>query len=120
MKTDKRKTERRRQSGVTLIEMMVVVTIIALFSALVAPKMFRRADAARSDRGAGADQRFLTALGAYKLDTSTFPTTEQGFGALRVAPAGCAVVEGPVSAAGSPAGSVGQALCLQVSGRAWG
>ena len=29
---------------------------------------------------------FMTALGAYKLDTGTFPTTEQGLQALRVRP----------------------------------
>ena len=39
--------KRRRagsQAGITLIEMLVVVTIIALFAALVAPKMFNQAD----------------------------------------------------------------------------
>jgi general secretion pathway protein G len=93
----KTKTENRRsrQSGVTLIEMMVVVTIIALFSALVLPKMFRRADAARQTAARAQINGFLTALGAYKLDTSTFPTTEQGLGALRAAPAGVPLWKGP-------------------------
>ena len=43
------------QSGVTLIEMMVVVTIIALFAALVLPKMMHQADRARIT-AAHADQ----------------------------------------------------------------
>lgn len=94
MKT-KMENRRRRQRGVTLIEMMVVVTIIALFSALVLPKMFRRADAARQTAARAQINGFLTALGAYKLDTSTFPTTEQGLGALRVAPAGVPLWKGP-------------------------
>ena len=94
MKT-KTENRRRRQSGVTLIEMMVVVTIIALFSALVLPKMFRRADAARQTAARAQINGFMTALGAYKLDTSTFPTTEQGLGALRVAPAGVPLWKGP-------------------------
>lgn len=94
MKT-KTENRRRRQGGVTLIEMMVVVTIIALFSALVLPKMFRRADAARQTAARAQINGFLTALGAYKLDTSTFPTTEQGLGALRVAPAGVPLWKGP-------------------------
>jgi general secretion pathway protein G len=94
MKT-KTENRRRRQAGVTLIEMMVVVTIIALFSALVLPKMFRRADAARQTAARAQINGFLTALGAYKLDTSTFPTTEQGLGALRVAPAGVPLWKGP-------------------------
>ena len=86
---------RRTQSGVTLIEMMVVVTIIALFAALVMPKMFRRADAARVTAAHAQINGFMTALGAYKLDTSTFPTTEQGLQSLRVAPAGVPLWKGP-------------------------
>ena len=77
---------KRRQAGVTLIEMMVVVTIIALFSALVLPKMFKRADAARVTAARTQINGFMTALGAYKLDTSTFPSTEQGLAALRNKP----------------------------------
>ncbi len=38
--------QKRKRAGVTLIEMMVVVTIIALFAALVLPKMLGQADEA--------------------------------------------------------------------------
>jgi general secretion pathway protein G len=40
----------RRQAGVTLIEMMVVVVIIALFAALVLPRMMGQADKAACRR----------------------------------------------------------------------
>ena len=86
---------KRRQSGVTLIEMMVVVTIIALFSALVIPKLFKKADVARQTSARAQINGFMTALGAYKLDTSTFPTTEQGLAALRAQPAGVPLWKGP-------------------------
>ena len=90
------KTRRRRsQSGVTLIEMLVVVTIIALFAALVAPKMLKRADAARMTAARAQINAFNTALGAYKLDTSMYPTTEQGLAALRVRPANMPLWNGP-------------------------
>ena len=72
----------RTQAGITLIEMLVVVTIIALFAAVVAPKMFGHADKARVTAARTQISNFGTALGAYKLDTSTFPTTEQGLQAL--------------------------------------
>ena len=116
-----RQTEnrRRRQRGVTLIEMMVVVTIIALFSALVLPKMFRRADAARQTAARAQINGFMTALGAYKLDTSTFPTTEQGLAGASNGSRRRDVVEGSLPAAGSPDGSLEQALRLQVPWRAW-
>jgi general secretion pathway protein G len=96
------KRRRRPQRGVTLIEMMVVVTIIALFSALVLPKMFRRADAARVTAARSQINGFMTALGAYKLDTSMWPTTEQGLQALRVRPEGLAQWNGPYLPADVP------------------
>jgi general secretion pathway protein G len=93
--TERLSRRRRSQAGVTLIEMLVVVTIIALFAALVAPKMLRRADAARVTAARAQINAFMTALAAYKLDTSTFPTTEQGLVVLRVKPADVPLWNGP-------------------------
>ena len=89
-----RKTN-RRQAGVTLIEMLVVVTIIALFAALVAPRMLKPSDTARVVAARAQINSFMTALGAYKLDTGLFPTTDQGLQALRVAPQGVNQWQGP-------------------------
>jgi len=86
---------RRGQAGVTLIEMMVVVTIIALFAALVLPKMMRQADRGRVTAAHAQINAYMTALGAYKLDTGTFPTTEQGLQALRLKPEGVENWQGP-------------------------
>jgi general secretion pathway protein G len=77
---------RTRQAGVTLIEMLVVVTIIALFAAVVAPRMLRKSDTARVTAARAQINGFMTALGTYKLDTGIFPTTEQGLQALRQRP----------------------------------
>ena len=85
----------RRQAGVTLIEMMVVVTIIALFAALVLPKMMQQADRAKVASARAQINAFSTALGAYKLDTGMFPTTEQGLQALRQQPEGVENWQGP-------------------------
>jgi general secretion pathway protein G len=90
--------KRRRagsQAGITLIEMLVVVTIIALFAALVAPKMFNQADKAKVTAARAQINNFGTALGAYKLDTSLFPSTEQGLAALRNRPENMAQWQGP-------------------------
>lgn len=86
---------RQTQSGVTLIEMLVVVTIIALFAALVMPKLFNKADTARITAARAQINGFMTALGSYKLDTSTWPTTEQGLKALRVRPENVPQWQGP-------------------------
>jgi general secretion pathway protein G len=84
-----------RQAGVTLIEMLVVVTIIALFAAIVAPRMLRRADAARQTAARAQINSFMTALGAYKLDTGLFPSSELGLKALREKPQAVNNWQGP-------------------------
>src|SRR6267154_1345800 len=86
---DAEMTMRKRksgQAGVTLIEMMVVVTIIALFAALVAPRLLKQGDHAKVVMAQAQINSFMTALGTYKLETSQFPTTEQGLQALRAKP----------------------------------
>jgi general secretion pathway protein G len=89
------RNRRRSQAGVTLIEMLVVVTIIGLFVALVGPSLFKRADEAKITAARSQIDSFMTALGTYKLDTGTFPTTEQGLQALRVKPADVNLWNGP-------------------------
>lgn len=86
---------RNKQAGVTLIEMLVVVTIIALFAALVGPSLFGRADEAKRVAARSQINAFMTALGAYKLDTGVFPPTEQGLQALRVRPENMPQWNGP-------------------------
>ena len=85
----------KRQAGVTLIEMMVVVMIIALFVALVIPSVFKQGDKAKVTATRAQINSFMTALGSYKLDTSTFPTTEQGLQSLRTRPGDLANWSGP-------------------------
>jgi general secretion pathway protein G len=92
MRNDERQARRR---GITLIEMLVVLTIIALFAALVAPKLLSKSDTARVTAARAQINAFMTALGAYKLDTGTYPTTEMGLQALRVRPQNVPQWQGP-------------------------
>jgi general secretion pathway protein G len=92
---ERKRRNQRGQAGITLIEMLVVMTIIALFAALVAPNMLKHSDKARVTAAHAQIHNFMTALGAYKLDTGTFPTTEQGLEALRVKPADLNQWSGP-------------------------
>lgn len=93
--TEELRRRRRSQAGVTLIEMLVVVTIIALFAALVVPRMMGQADKARRVSAHAQINSFMTALGAYKLDTGTYPSSEQGLAALRTKPEGLNNWNGP-------------------------
>src|ERR1700733_2617166 len=87
--------KRVAQSGVTLIELMVVVTIIALFAALVGPALFKNVGKGRITAAKSQIENFMTALGTYKLDVGSFPTTEQGLQSLRVKPGEAANWNGP-------------------------
>ncbi len=92
---EKKSRRRRGTAGVTLIEMLVVVTIIGLFVALVAPNLFKQADKGKITAARAQMQNFMTALGTYKLDIGVFPTTEQGLAALRVKPNDASQWNGP-------------------------
>ena len=86
---------KRGAAGVTLIEMLVVVTIIGLFVALVGPRLWQNVDKAKITAAHAQIQGFMGALGTYKLDNGNFPTTEQGLAALRVKPADATQWNGP-------------------------
>jgi general secretion pathway protein G len=73
---------RNRQSGFTLIEIMVVVVILAVLGALVVPKILENVDKARVTRAQSDIRAIETALDLYRLDNFKYPTTEQGLQAL--------------------------------------
>ena len=67
----------------TLIEMMVVVIIIALFAVLVGPNLFKQADKAKVTAARVQIESFEAALVQFHADNGVFPAQEQGLDALR-------------------------------------
>ncbi len=68
--------------GFTLIEIMVVVVIIGLLAAIVAPNLIGNIDRAAVTR-AKADIRAIdNALNLYRLDNFRYPSTDEGLQAL--------------------------------------
>jgi general secretion pathway protein G len=90
-----RQQRKHGQAGVTLIEMLVVVTIIGLFIALVGPRLWSNVDKSKVVKARADIEGLMGALGTYKLDNGNFPTTEQGLQSLRVKPADAAQWAGP-------------------------
>ena len=78
---------RNRQSGFTLIEIMVVVVILAVLGALVVPNILGKVDTARITAAKTDIRSIGTALDLYRLDNFKYPTTEQGLQALVKQPA---------------------------------
>ncbi len=89
------KQKHNPRAGVTLIEMLVVVVIIAVFAAVVAPRLLNQGDKARVVAAKQQIENFQLALGQYHLDTGGYPSTEQGLNALRVQPSGVEQWHGP-------------------------
>jgi general secretion pathway protein G len=79
--------QRRRTAGFTLIEMLVIVAIIAVLAAVVAPEVFRNVGDANSSAARSQIELLGTALDNYRLDNHAYPSTDQGLAALRTEPA---------------------------------
>ena len=75
-----------KTKGFSLIEVMVVILIIGIMTAIVAPNILGNQEEAQLKKAAVDIQQLEGALEMYKLRNNTFPTTEQGLDALVTAP----------------------------------
>ena len=75
---------RRRspRAGFTLIEILVVIVVIAILATLVAPNVFQHVGAAKSATAKSQIEMLSASLDAYRLDNGSYPTSQQGLGAL--------------------------------------
>ena len=75
-------TSARQRNGFTLIEMLVVVMILGLLISLAAPRLIGRSDDAKVVKAKADISAIEQALNLYKLDSGTYPTSDQGIEAL--------------------------------------
>ena len=75
-------TNRLRGRGFTLIEMLVVLTIIGVLAALIVPNVINRAEEAKVTAARTDISNLMQQLKLYKLDNQRFPSAEQGLEAL--------------------------------------
>lgn len=72
--------------GFTLIEIMVVVVILGILAALIAPNVISRIDEAQVTKVRQDIRAIESALKLYRLDNFRYPDTEEGLDALVTAP----------------------------------
>jgi general secretion pathway protein G len=72
--------------GFTLIEIMVVITILGILAALIVPRVVGRTDDARITAAKQDIASIMQALKLYRLDNGVYPSTEQGLKALIAKP----------------------------------
>lgn len=107
---------RTKQAGITLIEMLVVVTIIALFVGLVGVNVLKKGDDARRVAVRAEIQNLMNALTLFKLDTGVFPPTSVGLQALRVRPDNVPNWAGPYLAKDVPLDAWGRPFLYKYPG----
>jgi general secretion pathway protein G len=88
---------RRRvgERGFTLVEILVVITIIGLIMGLVGPRVLNYLTESKAKAAKIQIESFASALDLFFLDTGRYPTSSEGLGALVQRPGAVASWNGP-------------------------
>lgn len=91
-----RKARRRAaQAGFTLVEVLVVISIIGLIMGLVGPRVLNYLSDAKVKAAKIQIESFSSALDLYFLDVGRYPSSTEGLGALMQRPSSAAAWNGP-------------------------
>jgi general secretion pathway protein G len=85
----------RRQRGMTLIEILVVLVLIGLVLGIVGGNFLQRGEKAKADAAKIEIGQIGQSLDLYKLEIGRYPTTQEGLQALISAPSGTSNWNGP-------------------------
>ncbi len=83
------------EEGFTLLELLVVLAILGLLAAIVAPQVLKYLGASRTQAAKVQIENISAALDHFDLDVGRYPTQEEGLGALIRSPQGVANWDGP-------------------------
>jgi general secretion pathway protein G len=76
----------RRSDGFTLVEMLLVLTILAILAGVVLPKMIGHTEHAREVKAKTDIEAFVTGLSQFEIDNGSFPNSREGLDALIIKP----------------------------------
>ena len=86
---------RATQGGFTLVEMLVVISIIGLIMALVGPRVLNYLSESKTKTAKIQIQSFASSLDLFFLDVGRFPSSAEGLGALVQRPGSFSSWNGP-------------------------
>jgi general secretion pathway protein G len=86
---------RHSEQGFTLVEILVVITIIALIMGLVGPRVLNFLSESKAKTAKIQIESFSSALDLYFLDNGQYPTGATGLNALVQRPGGAPTWNGP-------------------------
>ncbi len=92
---------RESEAGFTLVEMLVVITIIGLVVALVGPRVLGYLSDSKIKTAKIQIESFASALDLYYLDNGAYPTASEGMAALVQRPSSAPAWNGPYLRTGS-------------------
>ena len=78
----------RKQSGMTMMELLAVLVIIGIVMGVVGGKFFGQAEEAKRKAAKIEINQIGQSLDLFKLEVGRYPTTSEGLQALIIAPAG--------------------------------
>src|SRR3954468_11788200 len=96
-----RRTDRASEAGFTLVEMLVVITIIGLIMGLVGPRVLNYLSESKVKAAKIQMQSFASALDLFSLDAGRYPSSSEGLVALIRQTPGIAGWNGPYLKGGS-------------------
>jgi general secretion pathway protein G len=100
-KARRRRARARGQGGFTLVEMLVVITIIGLIMSLVGPRVLNYLGESKVKAARIQIQSFSSALDLFYLDAGRYPSTAEGLTALVKPASGLTAWNGPYLKGGS-------------------